>query len=42
MFNDKILTPTNIIASTNSANNKNKLLRIFFGLKEVLDGKLCW
>ena len=39
MFNDKILTPTNIIASTNSANNKNKLLRIFFGLKEVLDGK---
>ena len=41
MFNDKILTPTNIIASTNSANNKNKLLRIFFGLKEVLDGKPC-
>ena len=40
MFNDKILTPANITASTNSANNKNKLLRIFFDLKEVLDRKL--
>ena len=40
MFNDKILTPANITASTNSANNKDKLLRIFFDLKEVLDRKL--
>ena len=40
MFNDEILTPANITASTNSANNKNKLLRIFFDLKEVLDRKL--
>ena len=40
MFNDKILTPANITASTNSANNKNKFLRIFFDLKEVLDRKL--
>ena len=39
MFDNKIVTATNSIASTIPTDNKTKMLKKFFSLREVFDGK---
>lgn len=38
MFDNKIVTATNSIASTIPTDNKTKMLKKFFSLREVFDG----
>ena len=39
MFDNKIVTATNSIASTIPTDNKTKMLKKFFSLREVFGGK---